>query len=138
MALFNESKLIDASKYAQRRCKATIQKTGKLGFSANAATLMGLTEDASLLVSECGERDFAVVVSKVSNDRRGFRVRRSSLYFAVDMKAFFDQRGVDYRNPTFSVAYDIVPLDETFEGKPVFKLTYRAVKHRPQKEVAMA
>ena len=55
-------------------------------------------------------------------------------YFTVDMKAFFDQRGIDYRNAEYSVAYDIVMLNETFEGQPVFKLTRRLIKRRGKQE----
>ncbi len=133
--IFDEKKIVDARSYAKRRCKATIQKSGKLGFTANAAELMGLEQGARLLVSECNNSDLAVVVLKGTQDERGFKVRKSVVYFTVDMKAFFDQRGIDYRNAEYSVAYDIVMLDETFEGQPVFKLTRRLIKRRGKQEM---
>lgn len=62
--IFNTQKIVDARAYAKRRCKATIQKSGKLGFTANAAELMKLEQGARLLVSECNNSDLAVVVLK--------------------------------------------------------------------------
>lgn len=134
MQIFEVDKLVDARQYQQKRCKATIQRSGKLGFSANAAEYMALRPNARLLVSECGDGDLAAVVC---DDERGFPVRKAAKYFSVNMKAFFDQRNVDYRDAKHVIAYDIVKLNESFEGHPVFKLTRRVITRRVSKEDAM-
>lgn len=130
MAYFEEDKIVNASVYKHRRCKATIQKSGKLGFSSVAAELLKLASGQRFLVSEIGDGNYAVVNLPDSTDERGFVVRKSMNYFTVDMKAFFDQKGVDYRRKDASVIYDIVPLSETYQGQPVFKMTMRVKLHR--------
>lgn len=130
MTYFEEDKIVNANAYKHRRCKATIQKSGKLGFSAVAAELMGLAPDQRFLVSEIGDGNYAVAVLPDSTDERGFIVRKSVNYFTVDMKAFFDQKGIDYRREDASVIYDIVPLPEEYQGHPVFKMTMRVRPHR--------
>lgn len=133
MAYFSEEKIVNASAYKHRRCKATIQKTGKLGFTANAAQLLNLAPGQRLLLSDIGAGNYAAVVSADAADERGFVVRKSVNYFTVDMKAFFDQRGIDYRRTDASVIYDIVPLPETYQGRSVYKMTMRIKPRRKER-----
>ena len=133
MAYFDEEKIVNASAYKHRRCKATIQKSGKLGFSSVAADLLKLSSGFRFLVSDVGDGNYAAVVLSDSSDERGFVVRKSVNYFTVDMKAFFDQKGIDYRRGDASVIYDIVPLPETYQGQPVFKMTMRIKPHRKER-----
>lgn len=130
MALFSEENMIDARTFSIKKCKATIQKCGKLGFSSAAADLMQLAPTKRLLVSDCYDGNFAVVVSPDISDTRGFPLRKSVRYFSADLKMFFDQRGVDYRRSDATVIYDIVKVQETFQGLPVFKLTQRIKMRR--------
>lgn len=139
MTLFLDENVINAASYKQRRCKATIQNSGKLGFSNTAAQLLKLSTSSRFLVSDIGNGNYAAVVLPDSLDERGFIVRKASNYYTVDMKPFFDQRGIDYRRKDTTVMYDIVPLPETYHGEQVFKMTLRLHTKRNtklQEEVA--
>lgn len=133
MPLFLDENIVNAASYKQRRCKATIQNSGKLGFSNTAAQLLKLSTSSRFLVSDIGNGNYAAVVLPNSLDERGFVVRKASNYFTVDMKAFFDQKGIDYRRKDATIMYDIVPLPETYQGEQVFKMTVRIHAKRNQK-----
>ncbi len=130
MTFFSEENVIDAKAFSVKKCKATIQKCGKLGFSSAAAELMQLAPTKRLLVSDCHDGNLAVVVIPDASDTRGFSLRKSVRYFSADLKMFFDQRGVDYRRSDATVIYDIVKVQETYQGLPVFKLTLRIKMRR--------
>lgn len=123
--MFDESKIVDASKFVGK-CKATVQRSGRLGFTETAQSEMNLQLNSRLLASEISDDDLAVVVLPPdTKDERGFLIKRSGVYFSVNMKAFFDRKGVDYRSLTERTIYDIVRLEETYQGLPVFKFTKR-------------
>lgn len=126
--MFDETKIVDARKFVGK-CKATVQRSGRLGFTETAQDEMHLERGARLLVSDIGDGNLAVVVLPLDKaDDRGFEVKRSGVYFSVNMKAFFDQRGVRYRDSSIRTIYDIVRLDEQYQGLPVFKFTKRERK----------
>ena len=126
--MFDEAKIVDARKFVGK-CKATVQRSGRLGFTETAQDEMGLERGARLLVSDIGEGNLAVVVLPPNQaDDRGFEIKRSGIYFSVNMKAFFDQQGVRYRDSLIRTIYDIVRLDECYQGLPVFKFTKRERK----------
>jgi hypothetical protein len=125
-----EDGILNAKEFSVKSCKATVQKTGKLGFSAAATEVLGLAEGKSILVSELNDKDLAMVILPNSLDHRGFELIKSSNYFALKMKSFFDQRGYDYTNENVTIIYDIVKMKEMYNGFPIFKLTYREKKKR--------
>jgi len=130
MAYFKEENMVSAKDFAVKKCKATIQKSGKLGFSSAAAELMQLQPSRSLLVSDCQDGNLAMVVLPDASDMRAFPVRKSAAYYTVDLKMFFDQRGVDYHQDEYTIIYDIVLLPEKYLDRPVYKLTKRLKKRR--------
>ncbi len=130
MGLFANDKIVNAREFSIKKCKATIQRTGRMGFSSTAALLMKLTQGSYLLLSECGDGNLAVVVVPDNTDGRGFPLHMAMAYFTVDLKGFFDLRGIDYRQPETTVIYDIVKTDEVYQNCPVFKLTQRVKKRR--------
>lgn len=137
MSFFKEENMVNAKDFAVKKCKATIQKSGKLGFSAAAAELMQLQPSRSLLVSDCQDGNLAMVVLPDASDVRAFAVRKSVNYYTVDLKMFFDQRAVDYHQTDYTIIYDIVQLPEKYMDRPVFKLTKR-IKKRRTKTCAVA
>ena len=130
MALFSEDNLVDAKDFSIKKCKATIQKTGRLGFSSSAAELMQLEPSSCLLVSDCGDGNLAVVVWPDASDNRGFPLHKATEYFTADLKGFFDKKGIDYTGTDFTYIYDIVMTDERFQDRVVYKLTKRVKKRR--------
>lgn len=138
MIFFKEENMINAKEFAVKKCKATIQKSGKLGFSAAAAELMQLQPSRSLLVSDCLDGNLAMVVLPDVSDVRAFQVRKSVNYYTVDLKMFFDQRAVDYHQTDYTIIYDIVQLPERYMDRPVFKLTKRMKKRRAKNSATIS
>lgn len=130
MPIFNESNMLDAERLS-RIARATVQNSGRLGFSADSTDLMGLAPNKRLLVSECGEKDLAVVIGDES-DKRGFVIKQTGAYFYVRMKNYFDENGIDFKKT--SIIYDITEMKEQFEGRPVFKLSRRDSKRDKKEE----
>lgn len=134
MALFSDEKIVDAKVFSVKKCKATIQRSGRLGFSAAAASLMKLTSTSCLLVSECGDGNLAVVVWPDNTDHRGFALHKATDYYTADLKGFFDQKSINYQQSGVTYIYDIVPTTERYLDNPVFKLTQRIKKRRTKSD----
>lgn len=89
-----------------------------MGFTREAAELLGLTEKTVLLFSLIDEGDLAVLVCD-DTEHRGFHVQKTGQYFYIRMKNFFDSQSLDYIERR--VTYDISKTTELFNGKTVFK-----------------
>lgn len=119
--MFDPSKLIQATRLS-RIAKATVQRTGRLGFSQGAAKMLELGDNKTvLLFSGDGRNLFLVVVD--GPDDRGFQVRKIGEYFYIPTKVYYDQSGIDYVSNV--VDYEITELPDQFESRPVFNLRYR-------------
>ena len=117
--LFDENNVVDAKKYAVN-AKACIQRNGRLGFTREAAELLGLHENLTALFSTTPNGDLAAVICDTS-ESRGFRVQKAGDYFYIRMKNFFDSQNLDYIKKR--VAYDISETPERYQGKVVYKFT---------------
>lgn len=130
MSFIDSMQLLDAQRLS-RFAKATIQASGRLGFSNDATKLMGLSENKRMLVFSAGARDLGVVIGN-PDDTRGFAIKKTGLYFYVRMKNYFEQAGVDYKK--YRVVYDITELDEKYEEMTVFKLARRDLERGSAEE----
>ena len=117
--LFDENTVVDAQKYAVN-ARASIQRNGRLGFTGEAAKLLGLQEGLTMLFSTTSNGDLAAVICDAS-ESRGFRVQKAGEYFYIRMKNFFDSQSLDYIGKR--VAYDISETTEQYQGKVVYKFT---------------
>ena len=117
--LFDENMVVDAQKYALN-AKASIQRNGRLGFTGEAAKLLGLEEGLTMLFSTTPNGDLATVICDAS-ETRGFRVQKAGDYYYIRMKNFFDSQSLDYI--TKRVAYDISETPERYQDKVVYKFT---------------
>ena len=117
--LFDENNVVDAQKYAVN-AKACIQRNGRLGFTREAAELLGLHEGLTALFSAMPSGDLAAVICDAS-ESRGFRVQKAGNYFYIRMKNFFDSQSLDYIKKR--VSYDISETQERYQDKVVYKFT---------------
>ena len=117
--LFDENNVVDAKKYAVN-AKACIQRNGRLGFTREAAELLGLHENLTALFSTTPNGDLAAVICDTS-ESRGFKVQKAGDYFYIRMKNFFDSQNLDYIKKR--VAYDISETPGRYQGKVVYKFT---------------
>lgn len=123
-----------------KNVKATLQATGRLGFSESAMKKMKL-EGGKFLVLASNEEDtndqnlYAWVEDDDKNG--GFRINKAGEYMNVNTKPLFDKLGIDYRDRSTVTIYDI--LDFNHEGRSIFKLVKRvqprSTKNRKTDEV---
>ena len=81
ISLLDERMNVDAQRYAVN-AKACIQKNGRLGFTREAAELLGLKEQQTMLFSNTATGDMAAVVCDES-EVRGFRIQKAGNYFYI-------------------------------------------------------
>ena len=101
------------------RLKATVQASGKLSFTEDAAKAMGIGEGSLIKFAIDDENDnqLYVVLSNGSEDPDAFRVRKAGVYCYVSARNIFDALGVDYRKQ--AIVFQLVrvqSLDESLGG----------------------
>lgn len=107
-----------------RNLKATVHKSGKLGFTVDAANKMDLKPDksASIGVNEEDKSDKSLYII-IHDDIQDatFKVAKAGDYYYLNLKNLFDTLKINYKNQ--SVVYDI--SEETNEGQRIYKLSPR-------------
>ena len=132
--IFDDTKIVNADSFA-KNAKATAQRSGRLGLSREAATMLNVQKGGRVLIATCDNGDLGcVILPPESNDTRGFRWQQASNYFSANLKPFFDKIGLNYSDPEITTIFDIVPTDELYGGYPVFKLHKRQVRKRSTKK----
>ncbi len=132
--IFDDSTIVNAESFA-KNAKATAQRSGRLGLSSEAATLLNVQKGGRVLIAHNDNGDLGcVILPPESNDTRGFRWQQASGYFSANLKPFFDKIGLDYANKEVTTIFDVVTTDEHYGEHPVFRLHKRLVKRRPTKK----
>ena len=121
-------KILSAKKFATK-LKATIQASGRLGFTAETASVLDLETGkfAKFAQDDKDKSLYLIIVDKGNEDT--FPVRKSSGYFYVPTKVMFDSLGLDYQNST--IMFDLVrkpSLDNDLQGQVYF------MKQRPKRK----
>ena len=111
--------------------KATIHKSGKLGFSRSAISRLKLNQDtyAKLAINESDSKDtnlYLLIVKEI--DGETLKVNKAGEYYYLNTKDFFNEWGIDFRKKR--IIYDIVDIE--YEGNKIFKLIKRE-KERTKK-----
>lgn len=119
-------KVINAS-LLDRNIKATIHKSGKLGFTMNAAQKLSLSTNKSISIAtnEAIQSDknlYATLSTELSDD--GFRINKAGDYYYLSTKELFDHLKIDYEKET--IQYDIVDTGELIDGKSIWKFKRRS------------
>lgn len=78
--------------------KATIQKSGKLGFNADAAKKLKLdpTKYAKLAINSADSNDKNLYMILCKDATESYKVSRAGDYYYINLKYFFDDLGIDY------------------------------------------
>lgn len=119
--------IVDATRKAPRP-KATIHKTGNLGFNNDAADVLrlGSAVKAFRVAINADEDDGNLYLVPSSPDEdKAVHVSKAGEYYYLNLKDFFSRRNEDFANQ--KIMYDIKKLD--YNGKLVFALK-RRVKAR--------
>lgn len=87
--------------------KATIHKTGKLGFSSSAHNFLSLGEESYFRIgfNDADPEDDNIYLVPSKEDGQAFKAAKAGDYYYINLKHIFDKRGLDYQNET--MIYDI-------------------------------
>jgi len=129
MAFSDKIEILDGERLSLTT-KATVQSTGRLNFTPETASVMGIGPDSTIILFKAGERDLGAVV-KPGEDRRGFKVKKTGPYFYIQLKNYLEEQGIDYKGKT-RIVFDITKLDEEYESLPLFKMIRRDITHEPK------
>lgn len=121
--------IISAKRFATK-LKATIQRSGRLGFTEETARYMNLADEKFAKFAQDDESGtlYLIIIDKSNEDC--FDIRSSSGYYFVPAKMMFDSLGMDYEQNV--IMFDLVrkpSLDETLEGQ-VFLMKTRISKRK--------
>ncbi|MCD8387828.1 MAG: hypothetical protein LUD17_13195 [Bacteroidales bacterium] len=111
-------RIIDTSQF-NVRLKATIQKTGRLGFTEETARVLNLSTDlcARFAMDDEQENSLFLVLSE-TEDSNSFRVTKSGQYYYLPTKLMFDAFGYNYKEGV--IIFDLVrraEYDATLMGR---------------------
>lgn len=110
------------------KLKATVHKTGKLGFTDVTAKHLGLTNDAKVQFATDSEDEHCFyLINKPNSGDDLFEVKGAGGYFFVNIKNLLDKRGVDYANQT--VIYDM-ERDSNYPNMEIYKLKERILPRK--------
>lgn len=125
-------KLLSARQFG-KKLKATVQNTGKLGFTEQTAVEFKLDEPCWIRVNCDDEEDGVLYLALVrQDDPDAFSVCKAGDYYYLATKHLFDALGYDYVKK--KIMFDIVragDLDEALGGV-VYKLKRRYGKGKDE------
>lgn len=125
--------VISAKRY-QVRLKATIQASGRLGFTGDTGKALHLTEQSSIQLARDPEDDtlYLIVFSDFNED--AFPVKKTGEYFYLPTRMLFEELGYEFQDKT--IIFDLVrikSLDEQMGGQ-VYKLNRRDIERRNKRK----
>jgi hypothetical protein len=124
--------LLSAKQFATK-LKATIQASGRLGFTAETATVLGLESGKYAKFAKDDENDslYLIIINEPNED--AFEIRLSSGYYYVPTKVMFDTLGFNYENG--NIMFDLVrqpSYDDDLQGQ-VYYMKQRPIKNKDKK-----
>ena len=125
--------VLSAKQFATK-LKATIQASGRLGFTAETATVLGLESGKFAKFAKDDENDslYLIIINERSED--AFEIRLTSGYYYVPTKVMFDALGFNYENG--NIMFDLVrksSLDDDLQGQ-VYFMKQRPIKNKEKKD----
>lgn len=101
--------------------KATVHRTGKLGFSSGASKYMDLANQSYFLIGKADSDNSLYLVPTITVTDNSFKLVKAGEYFYIYIKNVLLDLKIDYKNE--SIIYDI--SEDEYNGKRIFKLTRR-------------
>ena len=112
--------IISAKQFAVK-LKATIQASGRLGFTAETAKALGLESGKFAKFAQDDEKRLLYLIISDEGSEDAFPVRETSGYYYVGAKLMFDWLGFNYESG--NIAFDLVrqsALDDDLQGRVYF------------------
>lgn len=113
------------------KLKATIHSSGRLGFTADTAVNLNLSDDTFVKFAKDNENEnelFMIFVAEKDEDT--FKVVKSGKYYYLPTTAMFQSFGYDFKK--YNIMFDMVRMsdyDEIVNGK-VYKLNKRVLMRK--------
>lgn len=126
-------KIISAKQFAIK-LKATIQYSGRLGFTEETAKALGLESEKFATFAKDEEKNILYLIITDENSDDAFPIKLSSGYYYVPAKLMFDMLGYDYENN--NIMFDLVrqhSLDDDLKGQ-VYQMKPRINKRKEKKD----
>ena len=92
--------IISAKQFAIK-LKATIQYSGRLGFTEETAKALGLESEKFATFAKDEEKNILYLIITDENSDDAFPIKLSSGYYYVPTKMMFDMLGFDYEHNTY-------------------------------------
>lgn len=116
------------------RLKATIHSSGRLGFTAETAASLALSNSRYVKFAKDDEDDQALYLLVTNQeDEDTFRVTKSGAYFYLPTALMFESFGYDFRK--YNIMFDMVrkpDLDALLSGQ-VYKLNKRVIMRKEKR-----
>jgi len=112
--------------------KATVHKSGKLGFSLGASMLIDFEANKLFKIGrkksegDTTNSDVLIMLPVDAEDEMTFKAQSAGGYWYLKTKRLLNQLNIDYRNESETVSFDIDEVTE--KGKKYFKLIRRKKK----------
>lgn len=112
------------------RLKATIQASGRLGFTETTAKKLEL--DTEKWVKFAEDEDSGDMYLAVCNEKSddAFPVKASSGYYYVFAKNLFDAKGLDYTHQTIIFDLTTAPTYNDFFGGSTYRMNKRVINRK--------
>ena len=111
-----------------KNIKATIQKSGKLGFSESAIHKLDLASMKGVTIAgnEADTSDESLyMVLEREEIPSAFRLNKAGVYYYLNAKPLFDSLNIDYQKAT--IIFDIIQTEFQDEGKTIYKMVKRVI-----------
>ncbi len=125
-------KILSAKQFAVK-LKATIQASGRLGFTAETATALGFESGKYARFAQDDETKSLYLIINSVGSEDAFEIRISSGYYYIPTKVMFDTLGYNYENG--NIMFDLVrqpSLDSDLQGQ-VYFMKQRTNKNKDKK-----
>lgn len=134
--IYNMGYRVISAKNFQTKLKATVHKSGKLGFTNSAAQELGFFDKADPHVKFAIDEDNPSVLFLINmkeGDADSFRVNKAGKYYYVNTRLMFDSLQIDYVTET--VMFDMIKVNDEEDG--VYRMNKRTVKRLDREDIEM-
>ncbi len=125
-------KIFGAKEYGVK-LKASVHKTGRLGFDAATAQWLAITKDTNFKFGEEEDGSRYLIITK-EDDGDTFKPMLAAGYYSLDVKTIMNVWQVPYAQET--IIFDLVDVTNRYAelGKTVLQMKMRAVTKRTKGE----
>lgn len=112
--------IISAKQFATK-LKATVQKSGRLGFTAETGKALGLECGKFAKFAKDDEKGILYLIIIEVGNEDAFPIRENGGYYFIPTRQMFDALGMDYA--TYNIMFDLVrqpSLDADLQGQVYF------------------